>query len=161
MQYRTALVVGRFQPFHTGHLYLLKKAFSLAEELVIAIGSSNVHNNDNPLTYEQRVQMLKIVLERENLQDRIKKVVPSPDFPDDEQWRNTLLENAGEFQISLGNNDWTNSVLASAGYEVLTVPHLDREIFQGQYIRKLFREHKNWQERVPEYLQEYIQQNLT
>lgn len=160
MKYPTALVVGRFQPFHKGHWYLLQQALAVADSVVIAVGSSNILNQDNPLPYEQRVEMLKVVLKQENIEDRVRKIVPSPDYPDDEAWTKTLLQNAGEFQVALGNNDWTNSVLAQAGYNVLPVPFYDREIYQGQYIRELFRSGGNWQERVPAYLHDFLEKAL-
>lgn len=161
MKYSTALVVGRFQPFHKGHWYLLQQALSVADSVVIAVGSSNIQNEDNPLSFEQRVEMLKLVLKHEKIEDLVKQIVPCPDFPDDETWTRTLLQNAGEFQVALGNNDWTNSVLAAAGYNVLSVPFLDREIYQGQYIRKLFRSGGNWQERAPMYLHDFLEKALT
>lgn len=160
MKYSTALVVGRFQPFHQGHWYLLQQALSVADTIVIAVGSSNVQNEDNPLTYEQRVEMLKLVLKQEKIEDRVKKIVPSPDFPEDEIWTTTLIQNAGEFEVALGNNDWTNSVLADAGYNVLPVPFLDRERYQGQYIRALFRSGGNWRARVPVYLYDFLEKAL-
>jgi len=160
MKYSTALVVGRFQPFHKGHWHLLQKALEVADTIVIAVGSSNIQNEDNPLSFDQRVEMLKIVLEQEKIADRVGKIVPSPDFPDDETWTRTLLHNAGEFQVALGNNDWTNSVLAAAGYNVMPISFLDRETYQGQYIRTLFRQHGNWQERVPAYLHQFLEKAL-
>jgi len=158
--YSTALIVGRFQPFHKGHRYLLQQALSVADSIVIAVGSSNIQNEDNPMSYETRVEMLRLVLEQEHITDCAEKIVPSPDFPDDATWLKTLVENTGSFQVALGNNDWTNAVLAAAGYNVLPVPFLDREIYQGQYIRDLFRTGGNWQERVPEYLHTFLQKAL-
>jgi nicotinamide-nucleotide adenylyltransferase len=158
--YSTALVVGRFQPFHNGHLHLLREALSLADTVVIAVGSSNVQNDDNPLTFEQRREMLQLVIENEGWEDRIQKIVPAPDFPDDQEWLNTLIHNAGEFQIALGNNEWTNAVLAQAGYDVRTIPFLERDTLEGTQIRDRFRTQKDWQERVPQYLHEFVKKRL-
>jgi len=36
----TALIIGRFQPFHLGHLLLIKEAAKEADIIVIGIGSS-------------------------------------------------------------------------------------------------------------------------
>ena len=82
MKYSVALVVGRFQPFHKGHWYLLQQALAVADFLVIAVGSSNIHNEENPLSYETRVQMLQLVLEHEGVKERVQKIVAAPDFPD-------------------------------------------------------------------------------
>lgn len=149
---KTALVVGRFQPLHLGHVYLLHQALSAADQLVIAIGSSNIHNSDNPLSYEQREQMLQKVLEHESLQGRVKKIVALPDYPDDAEWVRQLETRVGAFDEVVGNNDWTNRVLATAGYGVRTLPDLNREQYQGTFIRQAIRSGEPWQERVPRYL---------
>lgn len=151
-RYKTALVVGRFQPFHFGHLHLLKKALSMVENMVVAIGSSNVSNEQNPFSYEQRQRMLSIVITNEGWRERVKAVVPSPDFPDDEVWLSTLLQNAGEFDVALGNNEWTNGVLSQAGYNVVAVPHWRRPLYEGTRIRQLRNQGEPWLDRIPEYL---------
>jgi nicotinamide-nucleotide adenylyltransferase len=155
-KYKTALVVGRFQPFHKGHLYLINKTFEVADKIIIAVGSSNIKNNDNPLPYETRVAMLNKVIGHEKWTDRIIKIIPSPDDPSDDVWLKLLLENAGMFDIAIGNNSWTNGILKNAGYKVLEIPYYKRNLYQGIYIRKLFKNGGNWQERVPSYLVGFI-----
>lgn len=152
-QYQTALIVGRFQPFHNGHLYLLRTALQIADQIVIAVGSSNSTDQDNnPLSFSARRALLEKVVAHEGWQTKVKKIVASPDFPSDEVWLRTLLENVGEFEVAVGNNDWTNGVLSQAGYDIVEIPLLKREEFQGTYIRQRIRANESWQERVPEYL---------
>ena len=52
-------LIGRFQPFHLGHLEAVNFALSKVEQLYIAIGSSNKSNQPrNPFTVEERKQMI-------------------------------------------------------------------------------------------------------
>jgi len=155
-RYGTALIVGRFQPFHKGHLYLIHKALEIADRVVIAIGSVNKQDDQNPIPYEQRADMLRQVLQREGLDERVIKIFPQPDNPSNEQWVRELEQAAGKFEIAVGNNDWTNQVLNDAGYDALTVPDLERDLYQGTVIRDLAKESREWQDRVPEYLVEQI-----
>jgi len=47
---RRGLFVGRFQPFHKGHLKAMKDILEKVDELVIVVGSSQYsHTMDNPL----------------------------------------------------------------------------------------------------------------
>ena len=39
-----ALFIGRFQPFHLGHLLLLQRLSTQYEEIIIGIGSSQYHD---------------------------------------------------------------------------------------------------------------------
>lgn len=49
MKAKTALFVGRFQPFHLGHLKVIKDILKKNDFIVIAIGSSDEKNTDkNP-----------------------------------------------------------------------------------------------------------------
>ena len=49
--FKRALFVGRFQPFHYGHLHAVRTILEEAEELVIVVGSAQMsHEPDNPFT---------------------------------------------------------------------------------------------------------------
>ena len=41
-KYRRGLLIGRFQPFHKGHRYLLLECAKLAEKLIILIQNSKL-----------------------------------------------------------------------------------------------------------------------
>lgn len=160
-KYHTALIVGRFQPFHKGHLHLFQEALSLADTITVALGSAYSKDLDsNPLSFAVRKQMIKKVIAEEGWQDRVTKIVPSPDFPDDKSWAETLIHNAGDFNIAIGNNEWTNGVISAEGYEVLEIQLANRAELQGVYIRELIRSGGAWQERVPTYLIEFIERQF-
>ncbi len=54
-QYKNAVIIGRFQPIHNGHIELFNKAFSLAENVIVLIGSCNgPRTYKNPFSFEQR-----------------------------------------------------------------------------------------------------------
>lgn len=160
MKFKIGLVVGRFQPFHKGHLYLLKKTLEKADKIIIAVGSSNVSDENNPMSFEARVRMLEKVIREEGLKSEVMKIIPSPDDPSDDVWLSKLLKNAGEFDVAVGNNDWTNGILEKAGYKVLEIKYLNRDLYQGVVIRKLFKTGGNWQDLVPSYLVEFVKKEL-
>jgi nicotinamide-nucleotide adenylyltransferase len=60
---KQALFVGRFQPFHLGHLEVIKRALELEDRLVIVIGSAEEnHELANPFTAAERFQMIEAAL---------------------------------------------------------------------------------------------------
>jgi len=64
----TALFLGRFQPFHKGHLAAVKQILSECDRLVIAIGSSEKnHTQRNPFTAAERREMITQTLRDENI----------------------------------------------------------------------------------------------
>ena len=160
MKYEIALVIGRFQPFHKGHLHLVKQALKNADKIIIAIGSSNIHDANNPLSYAVRKQMLEKVIQEEKIENRVLKIVPSPDDPSDDIWLKELLTATGEFDIALGDNSWTNGILKKAGYKTIEDLYYMRHLYEGYKIRKLFKEGRNWQSRVPKYLVVFVSKNF-
>lgn len=62
-KYKTLVFIGRFQPCHLAHLRIIKKALSLADNLVIVVGSADhPRTYKNPFTSSERIQMLSNVI---------------------------------------------------------------------------------------------------
>ncbi len=158
---KIALIIGRFQPFHKGHLFLIEKALEKADRIIVAIGSANVSDENNPLDYETRKKIIKAVAYKEKFEDKLIKIIPLNDFFDDKKWLENLEKQVGGFDIALGNNEWTNKILKKAGYKVLKVDYYKRSLYEGWRIRKLIKEGKKWQDRVPRYLISNIKDQIS
>ncbi len=135
MKYKAGLVVGRFQPFHKGHLHLIKKALEKAEKVIVAVGSANVSKEDNPFSFEERKKQIAESLKKNKLDKKIMKIVPVDDHPDDDVWLRKLVEKVGKFNVAFGNNEWTNGILEKAGYPVIRIPFHKRHKYEGTKIR--------------------------
>lgn len=89
------LFVGRMQPIHDGHLAVIEEGLKRCETLIIAIGSAQEERTArNPLTYLERVMLIRHVLDTEGVDpDRYLIVgVPDRESPsDDESWGEYLL----------------------------------------------------------------------
>lgn len=150
--YKVGLLIGRFQPFHKGHLWLIKHAFKSADKLVIGVGSVNAKNQDNPLDYGQRKKILELVIDNENLKDKVRNIVPLDDFYNDKKWFDNTLRQAGQVDVVIGNNEWVNSIFEKRGYPILRVGYYKRYLLEGEKIRRLMREGRKWKNRIPDYL---------
>lgn len=59
MKYDIAVVIGRFQPFHNGHEDIIRSALSIANQVIVVIGSANQPRTiKNPFTAAEREQMI-------------------------------------------------------------------------------------------------------
>jgi bifunctional NMN adenylyltransferase/nudix hydrolase len=59
-KYHTLVLIGRFQPFHSAHLEIVKRATALCEQLVIITGSAaQPRTYKNPFTSTERAEMIK------------------------------------------------------------------------------------------------------
>jgi len=150
--YETGLVVGRFQPFHKGHRYLIKEALEFTDKLIIGVGSINQDDLDNPLSFDQVKDLLAKFFKEEGINNRLSGIQGIPDFFDDKKWGDYVISKLPLFDVVISNNNWTNRILKDSGYPVVEVPFFKRELYQGKYIRELFRKAKPWGSRVPKYL---------
>lgn len=58
-QYEVGVFIGRFQPFHYGHLHVIKAALQVCARLIIIVGSANrAATVRNPFTYAERRALL-------------------------------------------------------------------------------------------------------
>jgi bifunctional NMN adenylyltransferase/nudix hydrolase len=78
--------IGRFQPFHSGHLTVVQAALEQAGHLIVLCGSSHQpRSTRNPWSWQEREQMLRSALPAD-VQQRV-LVAPLMDSPyNDEYW---------------------------------------------------------------------------
>ncbi len=89
-----AVVIGRFQPFHEGHLALVREALRAAPSVYVVVGSAFAARSPrNPWTYEERAAMLVGSLTREE-RARV-HCVPMRDYFDEPRWRKILVDTIG------------------------------------------------------------------
>jgi bifunctional NMN adenylyltransferase/nudix hydrolase len=68
-KYDTLVLIGRFQPLHSAHLEIIKRATALTDQLVIICGSANQPRTyKNPFTFDERARMIKDATRGLNMQ---------------------------------------------------------------------------------------------
>lgn len=66
-RYKYLVFIGRFQPFHMGHKFVVDEALKNAENVIMLIGSANMPRSlRNPFTVEERSQMIKGAYNKED-----------------------------------------------------------------------------------------------
>jgi bifunctional NMN adenylyltransferase/nudix hydrolase len=59
-KYDTLVLIGRFQPFHSAHLEIIKRATALTDRLVVVVGSAGqARTFKNPFSFDERSKMIK------------------------------------------------------------------------------------------------------
>jgi bifunctional NMN adenylyltransferase/nudix hydrolase len=88
---KTAIYIGRFQPFHNGHLRAIEHALSQVDRVVILLGSSNSPRTvKNPFTVEERKAMIREALMEASLHRRV-EFAELPDDYNETQWIASVL----------------------------------------------------------------------
>lgn len=158
-QYKIGLVIGRFQPFHLGHKYLIDKALELCDKIIIGIGSSNITDSKNPFNLKARANFLNEFISHTKIENRIEKIITIEDVPDDDEWLELILKKTGPVDVEIGDNEWSNGIFEKAGTPVVRVGYYKRNILEGTKIRRSMKLGKAWKNRVPEYLIDAIEKD--
>jgi bifunctional NMN adenylyltransferase/nudix hydrolase len=59
-QFNLLVFIGRFQPFHNGHLHVINQASELAEKVLVLVGSADCNPDArNPFTFYDRKDMIE------------------------------------------------------------------------------------------------------
>ena len=142
------LLIGRFQPFHLGHLDAVLFGLSRTENLFIGIGSSNKSNERrNPFSAEERREMIISSIEP-SMAGRL-KIFDIPDVGDHEKWTFEIDKIVPKYDIIFTNDEFTKTLFEKREMNVVPVVLKDREKFSGTNIRELIADDKNWQDLVP------------
>lgn len=158
-KYKIGLVIGRFQPFHHGHKYLIDEALKICDKIFIGIGSSNKSDEKNPYSADIRVRFLKKFIREEKLEDRVLKILKLYDNPDDDIWFENLIKQTGQFDVTIGNNPWNNGIIERHGIPAVYIGFYKRKTLEGIKIRRLMEKNKKWEDRVPHYLVSHIKKS--
>lgn len=146
-----ALLIGRWQPFHKGHKYLINKAREDFERIVIGVGSSQKSRTpENPLSYEEREVTIK------SCYPQI-EVFPVQDMGDDKLWIKEVekglkkldIKNSKENVVSVGMNKWTQDCFRKAGYQTKGYKQLKPEKYNATTLRKLVAQERGWENLIP------------
>jgi nicotinamide-nucleotide adenylyltransferase len=142
------LLIGRFQPFHLGHLDAVLFGLSRAENLFIGIGSSNKSNErENPFSAEERTDMIISSIES-SIIDRI-KIFDIPDVDNHKKWTFEIDQIVPKYDTVFTNDEFTKTLFEKRKINVVSVVLKDREKFSGTNVRQLITDDKNWQDLVP------------
>jgi nicotinamide-nucleotide adenylyltransferase len=151
------LYVGRFQPFHLGHLEAIKEVLEEAEELVVVIGSAQYsHNIYNPFTAGERLVMIRRALQEAEIDYRRLWVVPVPDVHLHMLWVSALEGYTPHFDIVYSNEPLTRRLFTEAGYKVKSIRFFQRKVYTSTLIREKMLKGENWTTLVPKSVADFI-----
>jgi len=151
------VIVGRFQPFHNGHLQLIQTILSEVNFLKIGIGSSQYSNTMyNPFSYDERKEFIIQSLNSENVDPDLYDIYPIPDLHNMKKWVAQVLDVFGNFNIFYSNNDWIRQLLKKSGKKVGIKHIFDFKRFNGTYIRQMICDNESIQNLVPTSVISYL-----
>ncbi|MFW9819994.1 MAG: nicotinamide-nucleotide adenylyltransferase [Candidatus Thorarchaeota archaeon] len=146
-----ALFIGRFQPLHHGHIYILTKILKRYNKLKIGIGSSQLSKiKSDPFTYEERENFLSSALKKRGFNSDRFEIFPIPDIFNANKWVNHVISIVGDFDIIFSNSEWVRQLFQKKGIIIGEKIEIFKKKYNGSNVRKLIsKENKSWTSLVP------------
>lgn len=148
-------MVGRFQPFHLGHMSALRFALGTADRLWIGIGSSNrPPEAANPFTAAERREMILSSVDA-GTAARI-AIYDIPDVENHIRWLDLIDEIVPPFGVIFTNDRLTERLYSEKrkrrAVRAVRIPFLNRDELSGTRIRNMIgggASPSDWQRLVP------------
>jgi nicotinamide-nucleotide adenylyltransferase len=149
------LLIGRFQPFHRGHLEALHFALSKVDKLWVGLGSSNKPpQKNNPFSAEERKKMILSSID-DSIRNKI-EIYFIPDFEDHKKWVEHIDTIIPKFDIVFTNDDMTKYLYSKRDTTVMAIPFTKRDVLSGTNIRDLILGDQPWEKFVPDGTRKFL-----
>ena len=143
------LLVGRFQPFHLGHVDAIKFALEQVENLWLGIGSSNRNlEKNNPFSADERKEMIQNSIDS-TMSKKI-QIFYIPDLEDHKKWIENIDEIVPKYDMVFSNDEMTHHLYSKRNMKVISIPFTNRDDLSGTNIREKIQSGQNWDHLVPE-----------
>ncbi|MCK9186558.1 nicotinamide-nucleotide adenylyltransferase [Candidatus Gracilibacteria bacterium] len=145
---KVALFIGRFQPFHKGHLEVVKEILKENDSVIIAIGSAeNSFLPENPMTASERFQIIDESLKEAKISSEKYRIIPIRNINNYNLWVEHLNTYIPPYETV-----YTGSKIVKDCYadKKIKIKNLTRKLeISATKIREAMQENKEWEEYVP------------
>ncbi len=148
-----AFFIGRFQPFHNGHLASIRYAAQNNDVVYIGIGSTNAPvSKHNPFTKEERELMIR------NSLSSVKnyEIYSIPDIGDNHSWVKHTESIVPPFDVIYSGSPLIRKLFRDKNYVVREVPFNSGT--SGTQIREKIYARESWENLVPPGTENVIKQ---
>ncbi len=156
-----ALMIGRFQPFHNGHVALARQALADCDELVIVVGSAQYNFIEkDPFTAGERILMIHDALAEAGIDLTKCYIIPVPNDDNNARWLANLRSMVPHFDTLYSGNEFVDHLAFSQDPSlVVRQPEFSKkQEYNGTNIRRLITEQKSWEPLVPAAVARIIKQ---
>jgi len=162
MNIQRALIIGRFQPLHLGHIKVIEEVAKEYSEVIIGIGSSQEsHTKKNPFTAGERLAMIKNSLDslknNNNFNNNFNYlIIPIPDVNNNSIWVSHLCSLVPKFDVVYSRNKLVKQLFKEAGFDVREQKDYDSSMYSSTEVRRRIIERKKWKHLVPKEVVEIV-----
>lgn len=154
-----AMIIGRWQPPHKGHIEVAKQILREVNELIVGIGSAQEsHTLENPFTAGERVLMLTRALAAAGIDLSRVHLIPIPDVKNNAVWVSHVVSLSPPFEIVYSGNPLVRRLFKEAGFKTKKQPMFKRKEYWGTEVRDRMIKGGRWEELVPKAVVEVMRE---
>ena len=151
------LMMGRFQPFHLGHLDLVKQILKDCDEVIVLVTSSQFNYLEkDPFTAGERIEMIHNSIKDSGIDLTRCIILAVENQFNISTWFAYLKSMVPHFERVYSGNDYVKMLLADSNIKVIKPSFLDREKYNATKIRSMIISGQNWENLVPNAVSELI-----
>ena len=146
------LMIGRFQPFHNGHLNLANQILNECDELIIAVGSSQFNFTfSNPFTAGERIHFIHNSLVESKIDLSKVYILPILNLENNAIWVQHLKSMLPRFDSIYSGNKFVQELLTNSSetFKIQDPVFYNKSDCNGTKIRMNIVINKEWREFVP------------
>ncbi len=169
MKYTNGVVLGRFQPFHKGHLNYVLKALKNCQTLYIGITTpgkkltnfepqdlNRLGKQNNPFSFNERKIMIKKALKEKNIDLKKVKFIDFKPYKI-KDWFLKVPKDAGYFFLLISPTEKLKvEQMKNQGLNVVILGFINNRKHQAFNIRSKISQNKPWKALVPGSVYEYL-----
>ena len=143
--------MGRFQPFHLGHLELAKQIKSECDEIIIAVTSAQFNYLEkDPFTAGERIEMIHNSLRDAGFEMSKCFIVSLENQFNVATWASYIKSALPKFDKVYSGNDYVSMLLSDSAIKVVKPKFLEIEKYNATRIRSLIISNDvNWADLIP------------
>lgn len=138
--------IGKLSPPHNGHVDFIEFAYNQVDSILFLVGGANKYSIKYPFSYEERIEMLKAMM-NECFSGKSYSYGPIQNVKgDDQSWFNNII-NSYRFDVVFTGNPHTIAIFKSNG--VPTITHNLEEKISSTNIREGIMKGEDYSNLVP------------
>ena len=159
MDKKKGIYIGRFSPFHNGHLESIKNILTQVDEVIIVVGSAQLcYQIQNPFTAGERITMIKLALEEEKIDKSRYMIVPVPDVDAHHKWVSQIITYVPRFDVVYSNGPLVKYLFKQRGIRVNEIPFFKRASLSATNVRNKILKKEDWITLVPKNVYKFIEE---
>ena len=142
--------MGRYQPFHLGHMALVEQAMAECHDIIIAVTSAQYNYLEkDPFTAGERIEMIRNSMRESGADPGRYMILGLENQHNVATWPAYLKAALPPFQRVYSGNPYVAALLRDYKIEAVQPEMLDRERFNATALRRMMATGGDWRSLVP------------